>query len=165
MILLNTFKKRIDELGRIVIPKEIRKYYKINNFDELELSMEEDSIVIKKTIGIELYKEKLDKFLVLLSNQLDFKIFIFNSNKLVSCNYKNINNVTSIELDFNSLLSSNNCINLINIGVNKIDGYIYTDSLINDSNLLGYIMFVSKEKFDNIDILKQIKNIVIDLIN
>lgn len=162
---MNTFKKRIDELGRIVIPKEIRNSIKINNFDELELFIDNDSIVIKKTIGLELYKEKLDNLLSLLSILLNFKILIFTPNKLISSNYENVNNVLNVQLDFNSLISNNNSMNSINISDNGIDGYIYTDSLIVDSNLLGYIMFISKEKFNDIDILKQLKNIIIDLIN
>ena len=162
---MNTFKKRIDELGRIVIPKEIRNSIKINNFDELELFVDSDSIVIKKTIGLELYKEKLDTLLSFLSSLLNFKIFIFSPTKLISNNYENINNMNSIELDFNSLISSNNTINSIKIGDSKVNGYIYTDSLILDSNLLGYIIFVDKEKFNDIDKLKKFKNIIIDLIN
>lgn len=162
---MNAFKKRIDELGRIVIPKEIRNSIKINNFDELELFIDSDSIVIKKSIGLELYKEKLDNLLSFLSNLLNFKIFIFSPNKLISSNYENINNVVNVELDFNSFISNNNSINSINIGNNKIDGYMYIDNLIVDSNLLGYFMFVGKEKFNEIYILKQLKNIIIDLIN
>ena len=47
------------------------KIYKVeNNFDELEMSIVNDTIVLKKCIGIENYKEKLDKFLF---------VFIFNS--------------------------------------------------------------------------------------
>ena len=77
---MNTFKKRIDELGRIVIPKEIRNSIKINNFDELELFIDNDSIVIKKTIGLELYKEKIDNLLSLLKGLLNIKILIFTPN-------------------------------------------------------------------------------------
>lgn len=162
---MNTFKKRIDELGRIVIPKEIRNSIKINNFDELELFVDSDSIVIKKTIGLELYKEKLDNLLKFLSSILNFRIFVFSPNKLISSNYDNMNNVVNVELDFNNLISSNNSISSINIADRKIDGYMYTDSLIVDSNLLGYIMFIGKERLDNADIFKQLKNIIIDLIN
>ena len=162
---MNTFKKRIDELGRIVIPKEIRNSIKINNFDELELFVDSDSIIIKKTIGLELHKEKLDNLLSFLSSLFHFRIFIFSPNKLISSNYETMNNVVNVVLDFNSLISNNNSMNSINISDCKIGGYIYTDSLIVDSNLLGYIMFISKEKFNNIGILKQIKNIIIDLIN
>lgn len=162
---MNTFKKRIDELGRIVIPKEIRNSIRINNFDELELFVDNDSIVIKKTIGLELYKEKLNNFLNFLSSLLNFKILIFTPNKLISSNYENVNKVVNVVLDFNSLISNNNSMKSININDIKVDGYIYTDSLIVDSNLLGYVMFAGKEKFNDIDILKQLKNIIIDLIN
>ena len=162
---MNTFKKRIDELGRIVIPKEIRNSIKINNFDELELFVDSDSIVIKKTIGLELCKNKFDNLLNFLSDLLNFKIFVFTPSILVSCNYENMNKVKSVELDFKSLITNNNSISYINIGDNQIEGYMYTDSLIIDSNLLGYIMFLSKDKFTDIVILKKIKNIIIDLIN
>ena len=40
--------RQIDQLGRFVIPKEIRKMYDINDFDELEIYTEDDMIVIKK---------------------------------------------------------------------------------------------------------------------
>lgn len=162
---MNTFKKRIDELGRIVIPKEIRNSIKIKNFDELELFIDNDSIIIKKTIGLELYKEKVDNLLGFLSTLLNFKIIIFSPNKLISSNYENTNNVVNVELDFNSLISNNNSMKSININDIKVDGYIFTDSLIVDSNLLGYIMFIGKEKFNDIDILKQLKIIITDLIN
>ena len=115
--------------------------------------------------NIELYKEKIDNLLSLLKGLLNFKILIFTPNKLISSNYENVNKVVNVVLDFNSLISNNNSMNSINISDCKIGGYIYTDSLIVDSNLLGYIMFISKEKFNDIDILKQLKNIIIDLIN
>jgi transcriptional pleiotropic regulator of transition state genes len=40
--------RNIDELGRIVIPKEMRKALNINNRDELEIVVENDKIVISK---------------------------------------------------------------------------------------------------------------------
>ena len=36
--------RRIDELGRIVIPKEIRKNLRIKNGDNIEILVEGDSI-------------------------------------------------------------------------------------------------------------------------
>ncbi len=38
----------VDELGRIVIPKEIRRSFKIENRDLLEIFIEGDKIVLKK---------------------------------------------------------------------------------------------------------------------
>ena len=39
---------RVDELGRIVIPKEIRKNLKIKNGESLEIFIDSDSVVLKK---------------------------------------------------------------------------------------------------------------------
>ena len=40
--------RRIDELGRVVIPKEIRRNMKIQDGDPLEIFVENDSIIFKK---------------------------------------------------------------------------------------------------------------------
>ena len=40
--------RRIDELGRIVIPKEIRKNLRIKNGDNLEILVDGENITLKK---------------------------------------------------------------------------------------------------------------------
>ena len=40
--------RRIDVLGRVVIPKEIRKTLKMNEGDPVEVYTEKDALVIKK---------------------------------------------------------------------------------------------------------------------
>ena len=40
--------RRIDELGRIVVPKEMRRILRIREGESLEISTESDSIVLKK---------------------------------------------------------------------------------------------------------------------
>ncbi len=40
--------RRIDDLGRVVIPKEIRRTMKIRDGDPLELFIEEDMVCFKK---------------------------------------------------------------------------------------------------------------------
>ena len=45
--------RRIDELGRIVIPKEIRKNLRIKNGDNIEILVEGDSITLRKYSQIE----------------------------------------------------------------------------------------------------------------
>ena len=40
--------RRIDELGRIVVPKEMRRILRIREGDSLEISTDSDSIVLKK---------------------------------------------------------------------------------------------------------------------
>lgn len=45
--------RRIDELGRIVIPKEIRKNLRIKSGDNLEIFLEGDGIILKKFSELE----------------------------------------------------------------------------------------------------------------
>lgn len=157
MIFLNTFKKRIDELGRIVIPKQIRNSFKINSFDELELFIENDTIVLKKSVGIEMYKEKLERLVVFLSNIFDFKIIITDKNYVIVSNYEGIEYRNEFKIN-----SANNEL----VETPKVNGYIEQLAIIVDSNTLGDIYFISNSKFDdNKDFLKNIRNLIIDLIN
>lgn len=40
--------RKVDELGRVVIPKELRKKFDIKEKDGLEIYVEEDKIILKK---------------------------------------------------------------------------------------------------------------------
>lgn len=40
--------RKVDELGRVVIPKEVRRNLNINNFDPLEIFVENDMVILKK---------------------------------------------------------------------------------------------------------------------
>ena len=56
--------RRIDDLGRIVIPKEIRKTLRIKDGESLEIFLESDNIVLKKYSHLEnirdFYKSYVD---------------------------------------------------------------------------------------------------------
>ena len=47
--------RRVDELGRIVIPKEIRKNLKIRDGESLEIFINGDAVVLKKYSYLLLY--------------------------------------------------------------------------------------------------------------
>ena len=40
--------RKIDELGRIVLPSEIRKVFGIREGDELDISVEDDRVILQK---------------------------------------------------------------------------------------------------------------------
>ncbi len=40
--------RRVDELGRVVLPKELRKTYDIKEKDPIEIFVDEDKIILKK---------------------------------------------------------------------------------------------------------------------
>ena len=159
----NTFKKRIDELGRIVIPKQIRNTFKIKDFDELELFIEDDNIVIKKTGGILLIKDKLNDFLKFIKIYNNIDAFIIDKNIVVASNIESINDTINI----NSSMYLNNQ-DYLEVQINDDDylkGYIKSYQLIYDSNLYGNIIFVLKSSINSygdllIDIVNNILNFI-----
>ena len=40
--------RKVDQLGRIVLPKELRRTYKLDVGDEIEIFTEENMVVLKK---------------------------------------------------------------------------------------------------------------------
>ena len=159
----NTFKKRIDELGRIVIPKQIRNTFKIKNFDELELFIEDDNIVIRKTGGILLIKDKLDNFLTFIKKYNNIDAFILDKNTVIASNIEEIKD--TINFDASMYLNNQEYLE-VKIDNNYIlNGYIKSYQLIYDSNLFGNIVFVLKDKITTYnDILNDIVNIILEFI-
>lgn len=160
----NTFKKRVDELGRIVIPKQIRNTFKIRDFDELELYIEDDNIILKKTGGIFLLKEKFDNVLSFMGKYLLINAFILEQNKVVSTNISYIKDNSILLTDINDFLINQDQKELLFENDIRVNGYIKTYQLIRDSNLYGYIVFVSDKLKEDIDIYKDITNILLDII-
>lgn len=161
----NVFKKRIDELGRIVIPKQIRNTFKIKNFDELELSVENDTIVLKKSIGIEMYKDKIERLLNFIRKFNDFEILIIDKQKLIVSTDKNITNNEEFVIDENSF--NNDVVIKFKNPINEKTNFIsYCLPIIIDSNTLGEIYFINDGKlFTDKNLLKEIRDLIIDLIN
>lgn len=161
----NVFKKRIDELGRIVIPKQIRSTFKIKNFDELELSVENDTIVLKKSIGIEMYKEKIERLLNFIKKFNDFEILVTDKQKLIVST--DINITSNEEFVVNNNSSNNDVvIKFKNTFNEKTDYFAYCLPIIIDSNTLGQIYFINNDRqIDDKDLLKEIRDLIIDLIN
>jgi len=68
--------RKIDELGRIVIPKEIRKTLRIKDGESLEILCLEEGILLKKYSEIKDFKDLAKKYLEILSRYISYDILI-----------------------------------------------------------------------------------------
>lgn len=165
--LTSLYKKRIDELGRVVIPKQIRNTLKIDNFDELDIYVQNDSILLKKTNGLYCFKDKLNRLLEFIKKFSDYDICIINKNNIISTTSDSFK--SEAELLVNLDLNVNKVVYYDEINISNVklrNKYIYNEALIIDSNKLGYILIISDEKVDDkLTEIKKIKNIIIDLIS
>lgn len=76
--------RRIDDLGRIVIPKEIRKNFRINNGDNIEIFMDEDNIVLKKYSLLNKIGNYADKFTEVIYSFLKHNIIITDTDNIIA---------------------------------------------------------------------------------
>ena len=80
--------RRIDELGRIVIPKEIRKNMHIKTGELLEIYLEkENKIILKKHDIISLKDEFLRSFINNLSLEIKSNVYLTNLNNIIFSEY------------------------------------------------------------------------------
>ena len=98
--------KRIDELGRIVIPKDIRKRLSIKTNDTLEIGMDGDKIVLNKRIAIKEYNDYVKNLLTILTNYSGIKFLatnrediIFNNTEINGFEVKKYINMSLYEMD------------------------------------------------------------------
>lgn len=98
--------KRIDELGRIVIPKDIRKRLSIKTNDTLEIGMDGDKIVLNKRIAIKEYNDYVKTLLPILTNYSGIKFLatnrediIFNNTDIEGFDVKKYINMSLYEMD------------------------------------------------------------------
>lgn len=75
--------RRIDELGRIVLPKEMRKILKISTGDALEVSLENGEVLIKKYLPLSKNTAEIEDFLKTLSTVTSKSVIITDRQQVI----------------------------------------------------------------------------------
>lgn len=135
--------RKIDELGRIVIPKEIRKNVNIHDGEELEFIIENDCILLKKNKGIFNNQGILSKICLSFSKYYDVDMVFTNLDKtLISNNHKLINIELNEELRY--LISNRESVNKQGSYFNS-NQYFVINPLIIDGNCYGLLILISDQ--------------------
>ncbi len=74
--------RRIDSLGRIVIPKEIRRNLRLQTNDPMEILVEEDRVIFQKYSPLDV-KSLGEKYADVLSKQIGRTIAVCDTNRVV----------------------------------------------------------------------------------
>ncbi len=146
--------RRIDELGRIVIPKEIRKTMHIREGENIEIFIEgEQNIVLKKYSAV----KKLDDFASRLTDAiyafLKYNVIITDTDSIVAISgplKKELNGESLSEDMINaikrreSILEKNN--KKITITNNhSYEGSYVIHSIVSDGDVVGLVILLSTE--------------------
>lgn len=77
--------RRIDDLGRIVIPKEIRKKLRIRDGDNIEILVNEDNIILKKYSVMRNIEDFACNFTDAIYGYIKCNIIITNDKSVIAC--------------------------------------------------------------------------------
>lgn len=161
-----SFIRRLDDLGRIVIPKEIRSKLKFNNGDLLDLNINNDCLVIRKS-NSSLSMEYVEEIINLVEYLSDYDLILTDSEKVIAKG-KKLNDIKindKISKSLKELIvehKSEDYLNGVNITEDIfLDGKVYVKVLIKDSNTIGLLIIRVK---DNIKDLKLFLNIITKLL-
>ena len=145
--------RRIDNLGRIVIPKEIRKTLRIQNGDNLEIFVDgNDNILLKKYSQINKLNDIAQNITEAMSN--DYSVFITNNDEFIAGSGKLKRNYLNKKIS-NELLNILNNRNLVFKNSDKLkitneeefNGSYMISPIIAGGDTIGLVIVLG----DNID--------------
>ena len=155
--------RRIDNLGRIVIPKEIRKSIKITEGDSLEIYIDLDNVILKKFSLIDSKNLFFQRIIDSYNKEYKKELIITNKNTVVNTTF-GLSNYLNKEL-------SDDIKNIIRERKSKINKEIIIDKelvnyyilpLIIDSDAVGSLILIDNNITDNdIGVLNLLKTILI----
>ncbi len=156
--------RKIDELGRIVLPKEIRKSLNINTGDDFQITIENNKIVLNKFEKLKNIETEILKIIKSFILVYPYKIYFIIGNEEITTKESIIQNLARIIQDRKIFYQEN--IEKVQLFENKIEeGKIVVNPLVINSDLLGTIVLIGNDKINNlINISKVINNIIKDII-
>lgn len=78
--------RKIDDLGRIVIPKELRNNLNIHVNDELEIYIKDNKIILEKYSKLDNIKDYITNLIKNINNVNKMNIFITDKEKIILTN-------------------------------------------------------------------------------
>ena len=139
--------RRIDELGRIVIPKTVREALRITSGDSLEIYTENENIILKKHSTLNELEEISIVIKEVLKNITKAEIIITDKNKIITATENSYQN-KKISNELLKILEERNIIIKENISITDEteDESIYlVNPIIINGDIIGSIILKSKE--------------------
>ena len=161
--------RKIDELGRIVIPKEIRKNLGIRDGETLEIFTDEDGIILKKYFEVRKYEDLSTKLCDLIKNIYNVDLVITDREKVITSSNKNILENTKLTNNFLELIDNREMfisheLSTMILG-EEISAYYTIVPIIASSDSLGLVIILSENNIDYTSLGKFIAKIIADKVD
>lgn len=134
--------RRLDELGRVVIPKEIRKRLKINNGDMIDIFTDHDYIVLKKYHPLNTDLLPFKSLILAVQKEYKGDYIIFDNSKIIYSTYNDIKIGDIVSDYFIKRIDNYLDTELSNkLSIEIIDGVPITNDMIIQKIFINYELF------------------------
>ncbi len=143
--------RKIDELGRIVIPKEIRRSLGIRDGENLEIFVNNNGITLQKHSRLINYQELANQLANLAYEMMDYKILIFDRDEVMAA-FKNEYKHILINQKLQKLLENRENYESLNkeIILDEIEACYYLIlPIIISTDVVGLIVMINDKLFVN----------------
>lgn len=138
--------RRIDELGRLVIPKEIRKNLKIKDNDQIEINVIDNKIILNKYDNLN--KDRVVNIILSsLKRVINQNILFTSRDKIIDCYLINKEVIDNNELSEDIMNIIENRQNVINY--NKKDLVYSVFPLIISGDLYGSLIIIGNKNIND----------------
>ena len=149
--------RRIDDLGRIVIPKDIRKTLRIKDGESLEIFLSSDNIVLKKYSPLEGLQNFYKTYAESIYSEIGYNIMIVDRDKVVAASgdfkKKYLDKPISSTIDFviqsRIVSSSKDMVKISIISEETLDASYVIAPIITNGDAVGAVIVMSSR--DSID--------------
>lgn len=155
--------RKIDELGRIVLPKEMRKCLNINTGDDFQIRLEDEKIILEKYSYLKNYEQEILSIINCFISETTYDISLVVNSKIINKNNEMIDQKLDRLIQERKVFE---CKNIEELELNKnliIEGRYIILPIVVNSDLLGSLIIVSKDDIISIEktsklLLKLIKS-------
>lgn len=155
--------RKIDELGRIVIPKEIRKNVNIHNGEELDIYVDDRKIILRKAEKFINNESIYSNIASIIKKYLNVDILITNNEYIVGGTINSLcgQSLSNKYLEYINNSESYISVNKESININNYNNFNFLGILpiIIDSNVSGLFIIISNNDING-SLLSSIKMII-----
>lgn len=148
--------RRIDELGRVVIPVEIRKYLNIKEGENIEFTLDNDAIILQKKSSSKQNIKVLEDIEKILCSVIDGEYIITDREKVLFSSCKNLldvcltNDIINlfsekeefIKVDHSELVDSSNLYLFMYLFDNNVAGFIIIYNISDVNKYIKLMKFI-----------------------
>lgn len=153
--------RKIDDLGRIVLPKELRRHLNINTGDDFQIILDNNRIILERYSYLKNHEKDILKIIESFTEVTNYDINLVINNEIVNKNNSKIlENIINIISERKLYVKEEVQYYKISNDVIK-EGKIVIFPIVINSDLLGSIIIISKDNINNlINTAKIINNLI-----